>query len=476
MSNKQKILLVDDNEDYIFILEQTLSKLDVDILTANSGKEALNYKEDFAVIILDVQMPQMDGFETAKNLRQNEMTKTTPIIFLTAGDIDNVADKGYKSGAVDYLNKPVESLILISKINVFLELNKKTQELESEIEERIKSEERLKVTTAELEESNLCLKDFSHTVAHDLKNPLGMIQSLLDVIKNRDDYDMDIDQLIDNGIKTGKRMQKLIDDLLNYAKNNQELKSVSEINLNAIIEDVINDLMMKIREVDADIKIGTLPNIMGSYTQVYQVFLNLISNALKFTQKEIKPIIEISSQKVNIPNESRTDNSSEIYKIIVEDNGIGFDEKNHDSIFKAFNQLNANSEYEGSGIGLATVKKIISYHCGNIRVTSSLGKGAKFIITLPVNLKDDVAPFILRELRITSEKGKVVKSRLYKPTGKSYTLSVLDESEHGLSCVCEGAHDLLEGAILNLEGNKKYEIRWIKQKGDNKAVFGMKLI
>jgi two-component system, sensor histidine kinase and response regulator len=475
VSNKQKILLVDDDHDYLFILEHTLSKLDIEIFTANSGKKALEYEEDFAVIILDVQMPGMDGFETAEKLRVKELTQRTPIIFLTAGDIDNVANKGYESGAVDYLNKPVDNMIFISKINVFLELDKKNQELKTEVEERKKSGDRLKVLTAELEESNQCLKEFSHTVAHDLKNPLSMIQSLLDIIKHKDDYDVNIDQLIDNGIKTGNRMQKLIDDLLNYAKNNQELKSVTEINLNTIVEDVINDLMLKIREVDADIEIGSLPIIMGSYTQIYQVFLNLISNGLKFTPKGKSPVIKVSSNKIDMQNESTTDTSA-VNQITVEDNGIGFDVKDHDSIFKAFNQLNSNSEYEGSGIGLATVKKIISYHGGNIRVTSSLGNGAKFIITLPVDLKNDVAPVVLRELRISSDKGKVVKSRLYKPTGKSYTLKILDESEHGLSCICDGIHDLTEGSILNLEGNKKYEVRWIKQKDDSKTMFGMKLI
>lgn len=363
-----KILVVDDRKENLFAMQKILQVLHCDVYVVQSGNEALSYtlRHDFALILLDVNMPEMDGFELAELLRSNEETKHIPIIFVTASNKeDQSVFKGYESGAVDYLFKPVNADILLSKVKIFLELNRRNKELEA--------------IQSELERSNESLREFAQVVSHDLKNPLNVITGLSELLIARHSADMTPKgkEYMNQISATAERMNHLITDLLSYAQLNAKSVTFGNVDLNEVVMNVISDLSSTIEQNEGRIIMqDRLPIIQADATQMYQLFQNIIANGLKYRRKEQSPIIQISLLEGNEPD---------TFVIQIQDNGIGMNKEDIPSIFTPFKRLDNAKAYEGTGLGLATVQKIIERHDGFMEVESMIGEGTTFRVYLPIS-------------------------------------------------------------------------------------------
>jgi signal transduction histidine kinase len=407
------ILIVDDKAENLFSLQKTLESHNLDVDTAFSGEEALKkiLKHSYDLIILDVQMPGMDGFELAETISGYSKSKDIPILFLSAISKEKkFITKGYASGGMDYITKPVDPDILLLKVKNFIRLSRQTQalsnmqkELQAEIEMRKKAQHELDtlvhqlekkvlertrelvVANQDLESSNHDLQQFASVASHDLKEPLRKIQifsSILSQKAKKSDPGM-IDYL-DRITTSANRMEGLIHDLLNFSRLSMDVL-FETADLNLIVREILTDLELQIREKKAIIEASSLPVMDIVPGQMRQVFQNLISNAIKFSKPGVEPKIDITASRVKgMSFESEPAEAGAFCRITITDNGIGFNEQYLDRIFTIFQRLHSREEYEGTGIGLAITRKIIDRHNGIITARSKEGEGAAFTIVLPM--------------------------------------------------------------------------------------------
>lgn len=400
------ILIVDDIRANIIALKKTLEIQGFEVDTAESGEEALKkiLKKNYSLIIMDVQMPGMDGFEAVETLAGSNRTKDIPVIFLSAVNKEKkFISKGYESGGVDYITKPVDPDLLILKVKTFLKLYDQQNELKNirdllskEIEIRKEAQENLElkvtertqellVKNEELEFRNHELQQFAWVVSHDLKEPLRKIEIFIKMIQERYLKDDDTARdYVQRTIRSAQRMAKLITDLLDYSRLSSTVVPV-KTDLNEIFNEVLSDFDYLIEQKKAVIKIQPLPMVTGVSSQLRQLFQNLVGNSLKFAKDNVSPVIEVTAEIIEEKDfESKASPSGKFCRIVVRDNGIGFNEIYLDKIFKIFQSLNDRNSYEGTGIGLAIANKIIERHNGLITAKSSPDNGACFIIVLPL--------------------------------------------------------------------------------------------
>jgi hypothetical protein len=416
---KADILLVDDRQDKCLAMQTILADLGQNVVTVHSGKDALRrlLEKDFAVILLDVNMPGLDGFETAFLIRQRKSSEHTPIIFVTGiNDTETHRSRGYSLGAVDYILTPVLPDVLRTKVSVFVELFKKNRQLQrqaeglrqahdeleirvqertlqlaaaneklqSEIAERQRAEEdirninaileqRVLDRTAELAAANQELEAFTYSVAHDLQAPLRNIQSYALLLEEElaDKIPQESAQYLRRISARGKYMGQLISGLLNLSMiGKQELKRQST-ELGGLVDEVVASLKTETAGRHIEWKIGHLPAEDCDPNLMKQVFANLLSNAAKYTQPRAEVLIEVGQMKINGEN-----------PIYVRDNGVGFNMKNAGRLFGVFQRLHPAREFEGTGIGLATVARIIGKHGGRVWAEAEEQKGATFYFTI----------------------------------------------------------------------------------------------
>lgn len=400
------ILIVDDKTENILPLQKILELHGFETDAAESGEEALKktLKNNYALIIMDVQMPGMDGFEVAEALSGSSRTKDIPVIFLSAINKEKkYISKGYETGAVDYITKPVDPDLLILKVKMFFKLYQQQNELKAtrdllakEIEIRKEAQENLEVKVnertrelldknEELELKNHELQQFAWVVSHDLKEPIRKIEIFIRLLKEKfvPDDSLAVDY-IDRTIRASERMTKLISDLLEYSRLSSDAIPES-INLNDLVADVLSDLDYQAEQKNAQIMVQPLPTLSAVPSQIRQIFQNLIGNAIKFSRPEAAPQITIVCERIaDKAFNSTVSDTGDYYQISVSDNGIGFEEMYLDKIFVIFQRLNDRESYEGTGIGLAIAKKIIEKHNGLITAKSKPGEGSVFKIILPV--------------------------------------------------------------------------------------------
>jgi len=382
------ILIVDDKPENLLALEGTLDDPKLNLIKAHSGKEALSLILDyeFALVLLDVQMPDMDGFETAELMRGIEKSKHIPIIFVTAINKEqkNVF-KGYEAGAVDYLFKPLDPEILKSKVDIFLdlcqqkkivkqqslELEHKVTELNAAFLELQKKEKLLKNQSEELQSINQDLKEFAYIVSHDLKAPLRAISSLVDWISSdySDNFDDKGKELISLLLGRVRRMHGLIEGILKYSRVGRIKEQKVAVDIKLLISDVI-EMVAPPENIKINVE-GEFPTVISEKTRMEQVFQNLISNAIKYMDKPKGSIKIVCSE-----NETH-------WTFSVADNGPGIDEKYFKKIFQVFQTLAPRDEIESTGVGLSLVKKIVEMYGGNVWVESDVGKGSSFFFSLP---------------------------------------------------------------------------------------------
>jgi len=260
-----------------------------------------------------------------------------------------------------------------------------TQQLELRVAQRTKE---LREVNANLERSNKELEQFAYVTSHDLQEPLRKIQTFANMLSENHSTGLTerAKSFLDKMQSASQRMSKLINDLLNFSRLRQSGESFAPVDLNEILDDVRNDFELVIKQKDATIKSHHLPVIEANSLQMNQLFYNLISNALKFTKPSQPIVIEITCKKTE-PGQwngfTGIDRNKEYYELVFSDNGIGFAEEYVHKIFEIFQRLNGRSEYEGTGIGLALVKKILENHKGSVYAVSEEGKGSSFHILLP---------------------------------------------------------------------------------------------
>jgi len=408
---KKKILLVDDREDNLFSMETILEPDGYDLVKATSGRQALKIlltELDFALILMDVKMPNLSGFETAALIYEREKLRHIPIVFITANTYgEENMFKGYRMGAVDYIYKPINPELLRTKVSVFIELYTKNHQLiaheqkliainknlENEVKERKASEENAKELNRQLlenidrlESANKDLDRFAFMSSHDLQEPLRKIRTFSDLLysKYQDIFDEDATRYFSRIQKAAERMQTLIKDILEFSKISNDKSAFINTDLNTVVDEVLSDYESTIQKEKALVKVQLLPSLQVNPGLMRPLFSNLIGNALKYRKKNTSSLINIYAlQEANTVN-GKEKNGGKYCRIYVEDNGIGFDQKFAEEIFDMFVRLHGNKEYEGTGIGLALCKQIVEHHQGYISALSKENEGSTFIISLPV--------------------------------------------------------------------------------------------
>ena len=394
MDELVNILIVDDRPDKALALESILTNLGQRVVKAGSGKDALRrlMTQDFALILLDVNMPIMDGFETASLIRQREKSEHTPIIFVTATDsADTHASRGYSLGAVDYILTPIIPEVLRAKVSVFIELHKKTEQIRKQAEEQIllerehsarlaaeqrstELEKRVLERTLELQSANSELEAFSYSVSHDLRAPLRTLSGFSTILL--EDYESKLDDTARDYLRrirnASDKMGSLIDALLNLSRVSREQMRRMPVDLHAMSQRIVGEL--RSTQPRTGIEVHIAENLSANVDErlIGIVLENLLNNAWKYTSRHGAARIEVGSNK-------SPDGCTVFF---VKDDGAGFDMAYAGKLFGAFQRLHGVNEFAGTGIGLATVQRIVHRHGGRIWAEAAVEKGVTFYFTL----------------------------------------------------------------------------------------------
>ncbi|HVF17844.1 MAG TPA: ATP-binding protein [Steroidobacteraceae bacterium] len=386
IEQKVNILMVDDEPANLEALEAILEPLGQNLYRASSGTEALRcvLDRDYAVILLDVQMPDISGIETAALIRERERSRTTPIIFLTGVvKTSEMIFKGYSAGAVDYLMKPVVSGILRAKVEVFVDLAVARLKLQDEVIERARIAAEIAKLNMTLEQrnedliaANEDLEAFGHSVSHDLRMPLRHIHAYISMLEMTTAAKLDNEELRQFAVirDAARRMGQLIDDLLAFSRiGRTELKSTS-INCETLVEQVIADMQTDLADRHIVWTIQALPGIEGDANLLRQVWANLLANAVKYTRPREQAQIKVAGV---------TQDDEVIFSVT--DNGVGFDPAYADRLFGVFQRLHSEKQFEGTGVGLANVRRIVQRHGGRTWADAKPDEGATFYFSLPLH-------------------------------------------------------------------------------------------
>lgn len=356
-NKKHTILLIDDKPENLMALSSILELPEREIISCLSGNEALQVllKTKISLILVDVQMPEMDGYEFVEIIKSHPDTVSIPTIFVTAiSNEQKYLSKAYDLGAIDFLSKPLNTEITRKKVESFLKIWDYDQEL--------------KKLNEVLAQKNEELEQFAHIIAHDLKTPLGNIQTLINLIEEDHilDLDEDVSELFTMVKTSSKNMSKLIEDLLFYSKNVQNNEGKDKVNMSSAVSEVLKlinpgpNVEIKMHNLDHDIVFQPLA--------FHQVISNILSNAIKYSDKSTTQILIA----FDIDN----------YELSIKDNGPGIDAKYHTKVFKMFQTLGKSFNGESStGIGLNLVKKLVERNNVSIAVRTNLDEGCTFVIS-----------------------------------------------------------------------------------------------
>jgi two-component system sensor histidine kinase/response regulator len=376
------ILLVDDRKENLLVLEGILEAPGYHLVRALSGQEALLalLAQDFAAIVLDVQMPGMNGIELAQIIRGRKKTRHIPIVFLTAHG-DDSAIAGYEAGAADFLTKPFQPAVLRSKVAVFADLSRKSSALMAEIDERRLAEECIGQLNKELSKRldqlatvNAELESFSYTVSHDLRAPLRHIGGFVDMLREECASVMNESGQRYLGIiaESATQMGLLIDNLLAFSRLGRAEMRQTLVNMEDLVKEVLQEMATDTQSRHIEWEIDSLPTVRGDRSMLKQVWVNLLSNAVKYTGRRAPARIKVGY----------TEGSGEC-EFYVQDNRVGFDMRYANKLFGVFQRLHAAEEFEGTGIGLANVQRTVRRHGGQAWAEGKVDAGATFYFKLP---------------------------------------------------------------------------------------------
>jgi signal transduction histidine kinase len=359
-TNKDTLLIVDDVPTNLKLLLNVLRHLDFTVQIAQDGEDALE-QIDYAkpdIILLDVMMPGIDGFETCRRLKADEETRDIPVIFMTAlsETVDKV--KGFEIGAVDYVTKPVQAEEVLARVTTHLKLRKQQKWLEQQKQE--------------LQQQNSELESFAHTVAHDLKNPLNTIYGLSGLlVDDLDELSKPKMQKYLNTIEEASiKMSHIIDALLLLASARNQQVKMAPINMAEVVEQVQQRLTRTIDEYQGKIVMpNDWPLAQGYAPWIEEVWANYLSNGLKYGGNP--PFLELGATPID----------SHYIRFWVRDNGEGLTENEENQLFVPFTRI-SQARIEGHGLGLSIVQRIVEKCGGQVGVESQVGQGSLFYFTL----------------------------------------------------------------------------------------------
>jgi signal transduction histidine kinase len=385
---KVSILVVDDRTDKLLAYEVILAELNQNIVCARSGKEALRHllQQDFAAVLLDVNMPCMDGFETAALIRQRQRCETTPIIFVSAvNDTVNHISRGYSLGAVDYILTPVVPDILRAKISVFVDLFRKTEQIKRQVEEReslIREQAIAEHARTEAERASAAKDRFLAMLSHELRTPLTPVLASVSTLE----YDGNVPEGMRESLQLIRRNveleARLIDDLLDLTRISKGKVQLSFeiVDAHTLLRNAVDICRTGIEAKKLELRVklaATRVYLRADPARLQQIFWNLIKNAVKFTPEAGKLGIRTSNQ------------SDGQFQLEVEDSGCGIDREVLPRIFHAFEQGDRTNR--GLGLGLAISKALVEAHQGSIGAQSGgRDRGTKFTALFPTCERDAV--------------------------------------------------------------------------------------
>jgi len=389
---ESKLLIVDDLPENLLALEALIRGPGRAVYRATSAEEALALLLDheFALAILDVQMPGMNGFELAELMRGTERTRHIPIIFVSAAGRElNYAFRGYESGAVDFLHKPLDPHAVTSKVNVFVDLHRHRKALDQEMEKLAAAHqkqeelvEQLRHTQRKLEHAVRMRDDFMSMVSHELRTPLNTLYletqlRQLHVSKGRlESFAADrLPAMIERDQRQIRNMVRLIDDMLDVTRMRRDALSIQPqpVDLAALARAVVEGLRHQAEAAGSEIALEAPGELRGVWDEfrIEQVLTNLLTNALRYGRG--KPVEMMLSQ------------AGGIARITVRDQGIGIAPEDQERIFEQFERTDDSRKHaSGLGLGLYITRKIVGLHHGRIEVESTPGQGALFKVELPV--------------------------------------------------------------------------------------------
>jgi two-component system sensor histidine kinase/response regulator len=378
------VLIVDDTPSKLESIAAVISDMGLEVTKASSARDALRHllKRDFAVILLDVKMPIMDGFETAALIHGRPRSAHTPIIFITAeADTDSDRFRGYTMGAVDYIFSPILPEVLTAKVRVFVDLFYLQRKLKLQAEELQRNSDEITAKNIELERASKAKSEFLANISHELRTPLNAIIGFTGTLLMKLAGPLTADQ--DKQLKivkaSARHLLSLINDLLDVAKieaGKLDLE-IEDVSCSTVLHELsetmrpmaaLKGLAFKMEEVDVNANIRTDRRIL------VQILINLINNAIKFTE----------NGEVAVKVRQRDENGVLITDVSVRDTGVGIKLEDQDKIFEAFMQADTTStrRFEGTGLGLHLSRKLADLIGGCITLQSDYGKGSTFSLVL----------------------------------------------------------------------------------------------
>ena len=392
LSNIQaKLLIVDDLPENLLALEALIKREDRTVYKALSADEALSLllQHEFAMAILDVQMPGMNGFELAELMRGTEKTKSIPIVSVSAAGREmNYAFKGYESGAVDFLHKPLDIHAVKSKVNVFVDLYRQSKAMKQQLEalEQARREQeallqQLQSTQLELEQAVRMRDDFMSIVAHEVRTPLnGLIleTQLRKMHLARDNaaaFTLDkMHAMVDRDERQIKSLIRLIEDMLDVSRIRTGKLSIrpSRFDLVQLVSNLLQNFAAQIEAAETEVSFTAPAPVEGNWDEfrIEQVVTNLLTNALRYGGRS--------------PIQVRVYCEGDEARIEVQDRGIGISQDNQKRIFQQFERVSAKTVVAGLGLGLFISEQIVAAHGGSIVVESEINEGALFRVCLPI--------------------------------------------------------------------------------------------
>jgi hypothetical protein len=368
-----RLLIVDDESAQMNALCQTLADAGYAATGFTSANKALALLRDerFDLVLTDLLMPEMDGITL---LREAQAIDPDLLgIVMTGHAAIDTAIEAMKAGALDYVLKPFKLSVILPVLARALNVRRMRIEI-------AQLQQRLREHVSELEAANKELESFSYSVSHDLRAPLRAISSYSSMLVQ--DFATQIPseatQLLTKVTDNAHRMGELIEHLLHFAQLSRQALARRDVDLSSLVKDIGDDLRKEAGTRVIDLRIDDLPVVVGDAVLLRQVFVNLLSNAFKFTRQKARAVIEVGCRK----QQGQT-----IY--FIRDNGAGFDMQYAGKLFGVFQRLHGNAEFEGTGIGLSLVQRIIQRHGGRIWAEAAPGKGALFEFTLTGNDESD---------------------------------------------------------------------------------------